>query len=171
MWTFVGFLIAAFIAGYIFRLAAALLETLIVMPWIISKSGNIERAMEQRPKTFITAVLLKNVIIGLANSVMILYITVYFVDVYDGNQWLYFSVGVIWSLFIITDQQSFTLVFLWTSTINFILLWFGFGWLGLILVGLITFLVSIAFYYGRIGTLQQMYREEPEPAPDYSQYR
>jgi hypothetical protein len=144
-------------AGWIFKFLAGLFETILLFPLFGFKPEHMEMVLEKRPRRFITVVILKNVIIGLANSIMIITICSRFVVEYEGNYWLYFSLGVLWSLFILSDKQAFNGVFFWPSTVNFILMWFGFGWISILVIGLLTFFISIAYYYGRIGALQQYY--------------
>lgn len=162
MLLFIGYLIAAGISGYIFRFVAGLFEAVVILPIFGIKNSDISYALLEKPRRFITAIIFKNVIIGLANSIMILRISVKFVVDYNGNYWLYFVLGLFWSFLIIGYNEYFSGIFFFSSTVNFALMWFGFGIYSLLLIGFITFLVGIAYYFGRIGALQQIQRNEIE---------
>jgi hypothetical protein len=160
MWLFIGFLIVGAISGWIFKLVAAIFESIIIFPLFGFRGQSLGNAFLTKPKRLITVVIFKNVIIGLVNSLMILTVCYRFVVEYEGNYWLYFSLGVLWSLFIITDKSAFSGVFFWPSTVNFVLMWFGFGLISIIVVGLLTFAISLAYYYGRIEMMRQMYQDD-----------
>ncbi|OAS19287.1 hypothetical protein [Paenibacillus oryzisoli] len=160
MWTFVGFVFTSAFLGYIFRMLAGLFEGIIIFPLFGFKEESFERAMTRKPKLFLTVVIIKNVIIGLSNSILVLIVCARFVNEFNGNYWIYFCLGLIWSFSILGYNSAFIGVFFWTSFINFILMWFGFGIVSIITVGLLTIFISIAYYYGRIGMYQETQNEK-----------
>lgn len=166
---FVVFLVSAFFLGWLFRFAAGIFESILIFPLFGLRKGGIERSFETKPKRFITAIIIKNVIIGLSHSIYVLAVIYYFVYTYDGNYWLYFSMGVMWSFYIISYNNAFVGIYFWTSVINYILMWFGFGQFSIPILGVLTLIVSLSYYYGRIGMFRQAYGEVSSSAEDYSE--
>src|SRR5690606_20174589 len=92
---------------------------------------------------------------GLANAVMIFSITIYFLQRWGGNFWLYVILSCIWSIYIISINSAFPISTLFTSTGTLVLLWFGFGAYAWIITGVLTLLISLPYYFGRINTIQE----------------
>ncbi len=157
MWATIFFIIIASISSWIFRFIAGIFEAIIIFPLFGLKDDSIAESLERRPKFFISVVIFKNTVIGTANAFMIFINTAAFILNSNLNHWFLFSLGVVWSLFIISTGKILPGVFFWTSTVNFLALWFGLGWFAVVAIGVMTFFISLAYYHSKIDELQREY--------------
>lgn len=151
--SFVVYLFIATAASWIFKFIAGIIETIIVFPLLGSNSDKQLAKMESRPRFFFTVLTVKNVLIGLANSIMIFMVTATFLERTGENFWFYAVLSVIWSLFIISLNSAFPVMMFTTSTITLVLFWFGFGGVAWIATGLVALVVSLAYYYGKVHVI------------------
>lgn len=162
MLSFLLYLVIAAVAGWIFKFIAGLVEALFifgVLGVLTGFKGTLEERMELYPKRVFFILLLKNVIVGSLNALMIFIVTYNFMFNVNGNYWLYVIASVLWSFSILGYAQTFIGVFIFTSTISLILMWFGFSILAPLIIAPITFIISLAYYYGRINVILEEEQE------------
>lgn len=144
------------VAGWVFKWIAALIELIMIYGvggMLTGFKGYLEDKMDAYPKRMFFVILLKNVIVGSINALMIYIITFNFMYQYNGNYWLYVIASIYWSYLIIGYTPSFTWMYIMTSTVSLILMWVGFSILAPLIVAPITFIISLAYYYGRINVV------------------
>jgi hypothetical protein len=157
--TVLSFLLYAVIggvAGWIFKWVAALVEgffIFVVVGVLPGFKGSTEERMESYPKRFFFVLLLKNVIIGSINALMIYKITFNYMFNVQGYYWLYVIASIFWSFLLLGYTPAFTCMYFMTSTISLILMWVGFSIAAPLIVAPITFIISLAYYYGRINVV------------------
>ncbi|WP_042375290.1 hypothetical protein [Neobacillus jeddahensis] len=144
------------IAGAIFKWVAALLEGIFIggiSGLLTGFKSTIAERMEYYPKRFFFILLLKNVIVGSINALMIYIITFNFMFQFDGNYWVYVIASIFWSFLLLGYTPSFVGMYFMTSTVSLILMWVGFSILAPLIIAPITFIISLAYYYGRINVI------------------
>lgn len=156
MLAFLGYVAIGGVAGWIFKWIAALVESIFVFGITGLLTGfkkSIDERMELYPKRFFFVLLLKNVIVGSINATMIYIITFNYLFNVDGNYWLYVIASIFWSFLILGYTPAFTGMYFMTSTVSLILMWVGFSILAPLIIAPITFIISLAYYYGRINVI------------------
>ncbi|MGX1402373.1 hypothetical protein AB7M70_011846 [Bradyrhizobium japonicum] len=144
------------VAGWVFRWVAALIELILVVgigSLFTGFKGTLADKMEWYPKRMFFLILLKNVVVGSINALMIYIITFNFMLYYNGNYWVYVIASVFWSFLILSYTPAFVGMYFMTSTVSLVLMWMGFSILAPLVVAPITFIISLAYYYGRINVI------------------
>jgi hypothetical protein len=156
MLAFLLYAVTGGIAGMIFKWVASLVELFfmfVVTGLLTGFKGQMEERMENYPKRFFFVLLLKNVIVGSINAIMIYVVTFNFMYQVDGNYWLYVMTSIFWSFLLLGYTPSFAGMYFMTSTVSLILMWVGFSILAPLIVAPLTFIISLAYYYGRINVI------------------
>lgn len=156
MLAFLLYAIIGGIAGSIFKWVAALVEVFFIFVFsgiLTGFIGSIEERMESYPKRFFFSLLLKNVIVGSINALMIYIITFNYMYQVQGNYWLYVIASIFWSFLILGYTPAFQGMYFMTSMVSLILMWVGFSFLAPLIIAPITFIISLAYYYGRINVV------------------
>jgi hypothetical protein len=146
----VMYLVAAGLASWIFKYAAALVELtfqFVILGILTGFKGSLEDRMYYFPKRFLVSSLAQTIVICTLNAMMIFVVTAYFIT---SGKWLFIALSIIWSLAIHTHIRIFTFVCFMTSTVTLILFWLGFGSWSYLIVAPLTYFISLAYYIGRI---------------------
>lgn len=159
MLTFILYLFIAAVISWIFKIVAAIIET-ISMSMFGLFADKLEENILTKPKRFFTVLVVKNTFLGLLNSYIILYATVYIFINYNVTHWIYITFALIWSLYILRYSGMTPWIYFFTSTINLGLLFLGFGYLTMFIIGFLTIAVSLPYHFGRINTLISQYKEQ-----------
>jgi hypothetical protein len=155
MINFIIYVVIGMIASWLFKLIAGVLELIMIFPFFGRSDEAFERSFQHKPKSFLTVLISKNIIIGLANATMIFMITANFLQMRGGNLWLYIVLSIIWSLFIISFNGAFRGIYFFTSTVTLSLYWLSFGSLAWIIVGFLTFVISVSYYFGKVKVIRE----------------
>jgi hypothetical protein len=150
------YLVIGGVAGVIFKWIASLVELFFLfgIGGVLTKfSTSIDEKIEMYPKRMFFVILLNNVTIGSINALMIFIITFNFMLKFNGNFWLYVITSIFWSLLILSYTPTFVGMYFMTSTVSLILMWLGFSIIAQLIIAPITFIVSLAYYYGRINVV------------------
>jgi hypothetical protein len=153
---FLLYVIIGGVAGAIFKWIASLVELIFIFGIagiLTGFKGSIDERMELHPKRFFFVVLLKNVVVGTINVLMIYIITFNFMYSVHGNYWLYVIASIFWSFLLLGYTPAFIGMYFMTSTVSLILMWVGFSILAPMIVAPLTFFISLAYYYGRINVV------------------
>lgn len=162
MLTFILYAIIGGFAGWIFKFIAGLIEgffTFLVFGVLTGFKGDFSDRIQSKPKRFLFSLLTKNVIIGSLNAIMIFIVTTNFMLKYDVNYWVYVIASIFWSFLIIGYTPVFAGMYFMTSTVSLIFMWLGLSILAPLIIAPLTFIVSLAYYYGRVNAIIEQERE------------
>jgi hypothetical protein len=150
------------VAGSLFRFVAGLIEgflMFVVAGLLTGFKGTLDERINLYPKRTFFVILLKNVIVGSINALMIFIITFNFMASVNGNYWLYVIASVFWSFLLLGYTPAFTGMYFMTSTVTLVLMWLGFSVLAPLVVAPLTFIISLVYYYGRIDAVLELEKE------------
>jgi hypothetical protein len=120
---------------------------------------------EQHPKMCFTYTILQRATIGAWYSLIIANLTFQFIDL-GGNRWVYTILSLIWGLTLLNYAEAFQGILLSSCLLSLILLHLGFGILGVLAVWLLTILISVGYYHGRIDILREQMMSEKHLGED-----
>lgn len=163
MLTYIIYLFIAMLTAWIFKTAAGLILGIpgfLIMYLLGLKKGDSEdEIFERHPRRFILYGILNHSIVGAAYGIVIFLVTVNYLLHYGGNFWLYAITSVLWSITIVSGASVYYGTMLAPCTIGLILAWLGFSFLGPVVMWIVTLVVSIPYYMGRVDVLKEQQRE------------
>ncbi len=161
MITYFLYIVMAMVTAWVFKIAAGIIFGIptFIFSLLLGLQGiEIDEAFERHPRRFVLLGILNHSIIGAFYGFVIFLVTVNYLLYYGGNFWLYAITSVLWSLTIISGASAFYGTILAPCTLGLILAWLGFSFLGPIIIWVITILISIPYYMGRIDILKEQQR-------------
>lgn len=156
MLSFLLYAVIGGVAGWIFKWVASLVEIFFIFfvtGILTGFKGSIEDRMGLYPKRFFFVLILKNVVVGSVNALLIYIITFNYMLNVNGNYWLYVIVSIFGSFLILSYTSACRGIYFMTSTISLIVMWLGFSILAPLIIAPITFIISLTYYYGRINLI------------------
>jgi hypothetical protein len=165
MLTIIGYIILAVFIAFVFKFIVGLVELAVVfLLFLVSgfskqhegqDSGDrLAMLLDQHPKVFFTYRIFFLTTIGVLYALIIADVTFQFISG-GGNVWVYSILSLIWGFSLLNQTEAFHGVLLSSCLLSLVLIHLGFGILAVLAVWLLTILVSLGYYYGRIDVLRQ----------------
>ena len=161
----IGYVLLAVFIAFVFRFIVGLLEMFVLfLLFVISgfnkkyegkDSGDrLAMLLDQHPKIFFSYRILFLTTVGAWYALIIAGVTFQFISG-GGNVWVYTVLSLIWAFSLLNHTEAFHGILLSSCLVSLILVHLGFGILEVFAVWLLTILISLGYYYGRIDILRQ----------------
>lgn len=135
MLTFIIFLLLAGITSYLFEMVAGFIFGIPLLIYIAFTQENEESFLVNHPVLVFIVGVFNHALIGALYAFVIFSFSLYFINHYEGNFWLYCVFSILWSLVPLSRITGFLGVFFVSCTLGIICLWF---------LGLTPFLILLA---------------------------